>query len=286
MNGEVPSSGHEQHARTGFSLIELLVVIAVIGILAALLLPSLAAAKRRAQGIQCLSNIKQLQLAWHLYADDHSGRLAPNTSNAGAGEDIDHPSWVAGKLVVGSSPDNTNTDLLVGAAYQAFGSIGGYAKNPAIYHCPADTSIDEDSGLPRVRSVSMNGWINPGHNGSVSGGYWDKPFEKYAQITDFIRLSPSDAFVFLDERADSINDGWLKVDTAGYNPMDPTKWSITDLPAIYHNHASTFSFADGHAEAYRWKNGATLALNYVGKAQNVPNDEDILWIMEHATKPQ
>jgi prepilin-type N-terminal cleavage/methylation domain-containing protein/prepilin-type processing-associated H-X9-DG protein len=270
----------------GFTLVELLVVISIIGILSALLLPVLSSAKKRAQGIQCLNNIRQLDLAWQLYAGDNNQRLAPNTSNPGAGEDADHPAWVAGWLERGTSPDNTNVELLVGSEYQKFGSLGGYAKTPVIYHCPADRSMDKKYLLPRVRSVSMNGWISPGLNGRISSGYENKPFEKYSKATDFIRLAPSDAFVFLDERPDSINDGWFKVNTQGYNPMNPSDWSITDLPAVNHNNTSSFSFADGHAELHRWMNPKTIALVYVGEAQNTANNQDIFWIMEHATKPQ
>lgn len=273
-------------AAGGFTLIEVLVVIAMIGILCALLLPSLAAAKRKAQGIQCLGNLKQLQLAWQVYADDHAGKFAPNTSNEAAGKTPDYPSWVAGFLSRGTSPDNIDTDMLVGSEYLKFGSIGGYSKNPAIYHCPADKSRDKKTRLSRVRSVSMNGWINPGVSGRTSGGYWGEPFEKYRQASDFLLLSPSDAFVFLDEREDSINDGWLKLDTAGYSPLNPSAWKITDLPAIYHNNATTFSFADGHAEFHRWLDGRTMQLKYSGGSQSTPENRDILWLMEHATRPQ
>jgi len=270
----------------GFTLIELLVVIAVIGVLCALLLPSLAAAKKKAQGVQCLGNLKQLNLAWQLYADDHGGKYAYNTSNEGAGKSPDYPSWVAGFLTPGSAADNTDVELLTGPEYQKFGSIGGYAKTAAIYRCPGDRSHDKKTGLPRVRSVSMNGWMNPGASGGVSGGYWDKAFEKYRQISDFVLLSPSDAFVFLDERADSINDGWLKLDTGGYFPVNPVAWQITDLPAIYHNNATTFSFVDGHAQFRRWLDPKTLQLKYTGGSQPTPHNQDVLWLMEHATKPQ
>ena len=234
--------------RAAFTLIELLVVIGIIGILAGLLFPVLARAKERAKGTQCLSNLGQMQIAWNIYADDHQGTLPVNGSGSSAGKYADEPSWVAGYLSTGTSPDNTNTSMLIGQEYQKWGSIGGYTKNPDIYHCPADLSRDSGNGLSRVRSISMNSWINPGRNGEVSGRFWDLNFEKYTKITDFVRLSPSDGFVFLDERPDSINDGWFMVSMESYNPNDLAGLEVRDLPAIYHNRASSFTFADGHAE--------------------------------------
>jgi prepilin-type N-terminal cleavage/methylation domain-containing protein/prepilin-type processing-associated H-X9-DG protein len=271
---------------SGFTLVELLVVIAIIGILTALLLPALSSAKKRAQGIQCLSNLRQMGLGWQLYAGDHNSLLAPNCSGLDAGQTMDTPSWVAGYLSPGSSPDNVDVGLLVGSEFAQFGSIGGYVKQTAVYHCPSDKSVDKKTGKLRVRSISMNGWISPGRSGYVSGGYWDLRFEKYARQTDFVRLSPSDAFVFVDERPDSVNDGWFKLDTSGYEPNEPGKWEITDLPAIYHNNASAFAFADGHGEFHKWRDPATLKLKYAGGSQPTPGNMDVLWLMEHATKPE
>ena len=261
-------------------------VIAIIGILAGLLLPVLARAKERAKGIQCLSNLKQMQLAWSLYDSDNQGRLPPNSSGWQAGQSSDEPSWVAGYLASSSTPDNTNATLLVGEAYQKWGSLGGYVKTPAIYHCPSDVSRDSKSGRSRVRSISMNGWINPGMNSVVSKRFLDLPFEKYKKITDYARQSTSDGFVFLDERPESINDGWFMVAMETYDPHNLAGLKIRDLPAIYHNRATAFTFADGHAEFHRWLDGRTLKLKFSKQGQSTPNNHDVLWLMEHATKPQ
>jgi prepilin-type N-terminal cleavage/methylation domain-containing protein/prepilin-type processing-associated H-X9-DG protein len=282
----VTSAATMKKATAAFTLIELLVVIAIIGILAGLLFPVLARAKERAKGTQCLSNLGQMQIAWNIYADDHQGTLPFNGSGRDAGQYADEPSWVAGYLSTAASHDNTNITMLVGQEFQKWGSIGGYTKNPDIYHCPADLSRDKGNGLFRVRSISMNSWINPGRNGEVSGRFWDLNFEKYTKITDFVRLSPSDGFVFLDERPDSINDGWFMVSMESYNPNDLSGLEVRDLPAINHNRASSFTFADGHAEFHRWLDGRTLAMKFVKAGQPAPDNQDVLWLMQHATRPK
>ncbi|MHB9007406.1 MAG: type II secretion system protein [Limisphaerales bacterium] len=62
------------------TLIELLVVVAIIGVLAGMLLPALNRAWHKADGAVCLNNVKQLQLAWQLYTDDHNGEFPENYS--------------------------------------------------------------------------------------------------------------------------------------------------------------------------------------------------------------
>jgi len=263
-------------AREAFTLIELLVVIAIIAILAALLLPALARAKLKAQGVYCLNNTKQIALAWIMYADDNNGRLVYNTDGTLVGKSPGHEGWVGGWLDFSSSTDNTNVDLLINHdRYPYAAYFGAYVRNPAAFKCPADRSMARMAGalMPRVRSLSMNNYVGE------SSHTWTSR-SRYTLCTKTAQIkSPVNMFVVLDEREDSINDGWFASDP-------DTLYQIVDYPASYHGNAGGLSFADGHSEIHKWRDPHTMPRLVSGQAlplnQNYRGDADILWLAQHA----
>ena len=245
-----------------------------------MLLPALARSKARAQGISCINNMKQLQLAWLLYAGDFGDRVPQNPSSDSAngnvvGENDTAPAWVAGRLSSGSNTDNTNTLKLVGSQYEPFGSLGGYAKASGVYRCPSDRSSDPQYG-PRIHSCSINGYVGPTDKGKLSAGYLTGSREKYLKTTDFIKLRNTEAIIFLDERPEQINDGWFRAPTSAT--------VVEDLPAIYHgNSSSSFAYADGHAELHKWTDPRFIALTSGGSGNSPAGSVDIAWLYAHCT---
>lgn len=263
-SGEAQSKLPHCKRTAGFTLIELLVVIAIIAILAAMLLPALSRAKLKAQGISCLNNLKQLQFAWTLYADENSQRLVANRGDNFPDPTDPYATWVVGN--VKSMPDETNQ------LYLSKALLGPYAKNLGIYKCPADPG--NPPGTPRVRSVSMNNYMN-----GIGTGLHEDQFILHKRLTDIVH--PNSAFVFLDERAGTINDGYFVVNmTLNYSSM-----KASDMPANYHGKAAGFSFADGHGEIKKWLTAFFQTPPDVGGTSTLNNNADYIWLMKNTTKP-
>jgi len=270
------------HLRSGhaaFTLIELLVVIAIIAILAAMLLPALSKAKLRAQGIACLNNSSQLTKCWIMYADDNADRLCLNSRGSG------NTSWVNGAM--NYEPDNTdNTNTLKLSA----GLLGPYVRNLACYKCPADQSraMEHGKSYPRVRSVSMNCWAGPPLEPEYDASPYNQGYLQYRKLATIQRPVPSKLWVFLDEREDSINDGWFCVDMNGY-PNNPSLTTVGDVPGSYHGANGSLGFADGHAELHKWRDPRTSPpLNpgkYTPRKFSSPNNQDVIWLQERSSAP-
>ena len=249
-----------------FTLVELLVVIGMIAILTGILLPALARAKSRAGQAICLNNLKQLQLAWGMYASDNDDILAPNQCTPWG----NFYSWVEGHLDYASqNTDNTNTTLLLHPTNAAFAA---YIPTVKTYKCPADVSTVSIMGTryPRVRSYGMN-W-------TVGQANYFLDFKSYRRMSQITSPVPSMLFVFADMHPDSISDPHFHM-----NYGVSVNYSFYDYPSSAHNGGAPLAFADGHVEVHRWVDERTNP-SVVGVREQTtlnfsPENQDIEWLL-------
>jgi prepilin-type N-terminal cleavage/methylation domain-containing protein/prepilin-type processing-associated H-X9-DG protein len=268
--------------RSGFTLIELLVVIAIIAILAGMLLPALSRAKLRATGAYCINNQKQLALAWIMYSSDNAERLVNFLQDKNTTGDIPWRYAIAPKpppnlIPAGTSPEK-RIQLTVEEGYRQ-GALFSYAPTPNVIHCPGDV---------RIKLKAGRGYTYPSLSGvGTLNGEAPELYKQTAIAT------PSSRYVWVEEndpRGENVGS-WL------LNQVNPTKdftgSSLIDSTANFHGDASTFNYADGHAETRKWldavmiKYSASMDQN---KFSSSPTDKtaprDVKWLAQRYPSKQ
>jgi prepilin-type processing-associated H-X9-DG protein len=274
-----------RHSNDAFTLIDLLAVCAVIGILVLTLGPALARSNN-SQTLQCMNNHRQLYAVWRMHADDNNDRIVYASDD---GSTATHPqntnAWTWSHMDSnGNNRGNwdTNYDIVLRPLWPYMG------HDASLFRCPSDRSSVVASGQvkPRVRSVSMNTYLG-GFAGTDGGWGFGNIYRIYLKVSEI--TVPEKIFVFLDQRADSISWGNFLTWMNGY-PNNPAQYQLTDFPGFYHDQSCTFSFLDGHVEEKRWVDARTTppptGLMMSGATVSTPDNLDVAWLQDHATRPK
>src|ERR1035438_1120694 len=273
---------------TGFTLIELLVVIAIIAILAALLLPALAAAKKKAQAMRCMANEKQLTLAALMYANDNTDSLVPIGSLAEQPASLSENPLNDVNLQPGGSqaqfcPGNLQSAPMTAGTYfdkwLMAGLLYPYIQNIAVYKCPADLSrcpygASSTFAKDSDRTYSANCYMN-------GLRWWNPVYKNYRKQTDLHSPGPDGIWYFIEENPASIDDCYFALD-----PAITTEWY--NSPAVLHGFSSMISYGDGHVEIHKWSDANMISDKNPATPPgcNVPADPkstDLSWFLSVTT---
>jgi len=232
-----------------FTLIELLVVIAIIAILMAVLMPALHRAREGGKRTQCLGNLKQMTLAWNMYADENDDKIVNGAtgfsySNQSWGDHSKELSWV-------NTFDNSNWDVQIQGIRE--GALWPYVKNEKMYRCPTGR---RGQAITYSIMFSMNAVNHPATQG-VQGAHVKKRTE--------IRPNQAQRLVFIDE-------GFMTSDAYAVH-YDQEQW-WDDAP-VRHGDGATLSFADGHVDYWKWKGTDTIK-----RARSQENTHTSNWVPE------
>ena len=286
--------GHIMKTARAFTLIELLVVIAIIAVLMAVLMPALNAAKKQATMARCLTNHRSLTAGWIMYTDDNDGFLMSNGACYDTASDkspwVHRPKDITGSSLSSPAPETiTDQDRFRGIQ---LGTMWPYVKDVDVYRCPGDNRRSTRRP-PRdcFRSYSMSYAFGPLREGDLQGRGGYKYYRKMLDVQNGALY-----YVFIEEEHNGstygANEGGWHLPMGGsMNRLaNPGSYAFYDPLASYHIKASTFGFADGHAEKRKWMDKRTLEFirfnaddpsSHSGFTVPSPDNEDLRWIVRH-----
>lgn len=234
--------------RAGFTLIELLVTISIIAALMSILFPSLNRAREVGQRVVCSSNLRQLTLAWYMYAYDNSDKLC-SADTLWNDSDTENYNWVAdGEVLVGNDIGGTEQAIKNGVLWWPYAG-----RSTDLYKCKSDAST-----LLNSYSVSRT------MNGKTCNCEHDN-INPYRSLNEISR--GAEKMVFIDA---SSQGRWIEgsfcpvVDVEAVPPM----WYVRENPVgvisrnitARHGEGCTLSFADIHCEYWKYRDRRTVQL--------------------------
>jgi prepilin-type N-terminal cleavage/methylation domain-containing protein/prepilin-type processing-associated H-X9-DG protein len=275
--------------RRGFTLIELLVVISIIAILMAILMPALKRAKEQGQRSVCQGNLKNLTLAWIMYADGNDDKIVNGAggfhympgggmTNDGTNPSIIERAWVGrgwGNNWNNQNVDNTGmTDVQKKAAIRE-GALWPVSSNEGSYKCPTGrrnefvtySIVDAMNGLNA--SNSRTGVSTGSNHATAVGTRIGKTVLWIKRRTEIVDPTPAERLVFIDE-------GAMTPDSFATHYVHGPWW---DNPPVRHGDGTTVSWADGHSMHLKWKAAETVEfgkkyISYYGGGSFSPTTEE------------